>query len=425
MRDALGYSIPNEMILGYILLSYIFLNSEESIALSVSFVLFSTGVQTTFAITIALIFLILKNYKEIKFTKLLIPILLICLWELVHLYIAPSSILEYIRYLIVYLYAGIVIFSKNLKINPFLTVKTFIYLNVSVCFIILFQTLRLLNMDLRTFLTSGVRLGFVEQLPIVNEPLLSFDPNLLAQNISLAIAACVTLLIKGYYKKTLLCSMLILILMGILTLSKTFLVSLLLIILIVIASLIFSNLNNVKKILFNFLGVSTIFGFILVIGFLFFKDTFLILIDRFKSGDITTGRVEAFNNYNSFLNQHFEVTILGIGIQNIGEKSGLISSPHTSLQEIILSWGIVGLILVLLFIVFLFRKAYFLSNSIKMVNYTTFLVFMFMSQSTQLFRLRDRILIFVLVLMTLILKDMKEEVGDEEKSITNSKHRTS
>ena len=81
-----------------------------------------------------------------------------------------------------------------------------------------------------------------------------------------------------------------------------------------------------------------------------FPDTFEYFVNRFFVDDITTGRDTLFVDYHNFIVNNPIVMLFGIGLQDYGNRliqyyEVSTNGPHNSLQEIIIAWGVFGLIL--------------------------------------------------------------------------------
>ena len=93
--------------------------------------------------------------------------------------------------------------------------------------------------------------------------------------------------------------------------------------------------------------------FILVIGMAYFlmqNEVILqVFIDRFTGDNIETGgqRTTLFQDYNNYLIDHPINLLFGTSIQLYKEVTQLYHSTHNGLQQIWLSYGIVGFIIMM------------------------------------------------------------------------------
>ena len=138
---------------------------------------------------------------------------------------------------------------------------------------------------------------------------------------------------------------------GLLTSSKTFLLCL--IALIVYYTICIGKSEGLKNIcVLALIGIIT---FIVLRNTIIWNEVQRVML-RFEAADITTGRAGLITQYNSYISTNFLTFIWGVGVQDISRKTGIRLSPHNAIQEIIVCWGIIGLLLVLSLIVELFHK---------------------------------------------------------------------
>lgn len=404
-RDVLGYNIPHIALLIYSSILFCIFNVKQCIAFSIAFSILGTGIQIVYAILIGTIIIIFKYRGKLRVSKLFLIFIFLMFWEFAHLFIQPVSIAEYIRYFVMYGYVSMIIYNKNIKINNKLVIYTFIYTTFFVCIDVLLQSLRLTGYSISEFIDLGMRLGYAQQvIGSSNILMLSSDPNLLGQNCIISISCLMLLVSKGYNKKLNYLLIITFVGFGLLTLSKTFILSLVLIGVYVIFYNLIKNRKNISKGLFNLISLILIMIIIIILINTLFKDSIDHILTRFTEGDLTTGRVDAFEKYNNYFMENINVFLFGIGLQEISIKTQVIGSPHTAIQEIIVYWGIIGIILVFFMILFLILNSKRKSlNKPDLINYLPISIFMMIIQTTQLFRFKDRILILILLFVTIQL----------------------
>lgn len=96
-----------------------------------------------------------------------------------------------------------------------------------------------------------------------------------------------------------------------------------------------------------------ILAVILVGGFYYFQshaDFLNMFIDRFTGDEIETGghRTTLFAEYNDFLSEHTGNLIFGTGALIYKEVTNLFHSTHNSLQQVWLSYGILGFVFIMI-----------------------------------------------------------------------------
>ena len=94
-------------------------------------------------------------------------------------------------------------------------------------------------------------------------------------------------------------------------------------------------------------------------------------------------------SYNEFITENPFVMFFGVGLQNFGDK--LVNQyrvagnvPHNSIQEIVVAWGVEGLLLIIILIFTLIYIAKKRNQSLKLLNYIPLIIVLFKSVAGQL-----------------------------------------
>ena len=387
-------SIPQTALLIIIMIIPFFLGKEEIVAYAISFSMLGTRIQVAYICASCLINLLIKNKFKMNFSMIL-TIGLFAFTELINVLKYPNdNLAELLRYLIVYsfvLYSLLMDITQNGKrviINSFI-ISTSLYV-----IIVLIETLALTGWNFAYIFNGAIRLGYSEQLG--GNLLYSADPNLLGQGCSLVIALCIVLI---FFKKIkYIIPLIICFFAGAMTLSKTFLLSLVLIF--ILTFLLCGDYHNPLK---SFAKRFSILALIVIIIFSIYKiypSYFDNIMNRIDKSDITTGRTEIALKYIEVIFSKTDSLFRGIGIQNVGEKTGIISSPHTAIVEIFICWGIIGLLFIISYFIYLMRKHISTNERFNKLNLIPIIVFVFVTQSTQFFRVRDHILCLIVILLS-------------------------
>lgn len=128
-------------------------------------------------------------------------------------------------------------------------------------------------------------------------------------------------------------------LVGMLTISRTWIITLVLTVLL----FVFSSLNQPKK----FLKYTMTIVILILIGFVLFSDN-TIIIDSFQTrlfrADMVTGngRTEIFLEYFNIFKSNIKYLIFGTGVTDYIDVTGMWQSMHNGLQQIIVCLGIPG-----------------------------------------------------------------------------------
>lgn len=105
---------------------------------------------------------------------------------------------------------------------------------------------------------------------------------------------------------------------------------------------------------------------------------------RMNTDDISNGRVDIFAMYNNILINDPLKLLFGVGIQKYSTKLGVIMSSHNGTQEVVLAWGLFGLVLIITMLIVALKNAkrYF---SISKQYYIPLFALIIFSQTGQSF----------------------------------------
>ncbi len=388
-------TIPQSFILFLTMLIPFFLKDEEIVAYIICFSILGTGIQIAYVSLSCILNLLFKNKFKMNLS-IFLTIGLFLISEFFSLIKYPmDSLAETMRYVSVFF---IVVYSLSMSFSEKgkkLIVDLFIISTTFTVVLVIIETLALTGWNFNTLLNGTIRLGYSQQLG--GKLFFSADPNLLGQNCALVFSICLIYMLSKKYDLKYITSAIICLLAGALTISKTFLLSLLLTIVLL---LFFSGdgLNLIKS-------FSKKFRLLLLVGLLAFSmyriyPTYLDnIINRVDTADITTGRVEVATKYLNVVSSNMNYMFFGVGIQNVGQKTGIIASPHSSFIELYVCWGIVGIIYVCSLIIHFIKMFSKSNNNLKLLNYVPLIIFIFVTQTTQLFRIRDHILSLIVIII--------------------------
>jgi hypothetical protein len=124
--------------------------------------------------------------------------------------------------------------------------------------------------------------------------------------------------------------------------------------------LVTSNGGLRKKLKF-LLSVVWVLVISLTLMYLIFPETLNMFIQRFNVDDISSGRNALLSVYNVYIFSSVKSLFWGLGSINLGEKVLDLSIsdnvPHNGIQEIMVAWGIIGLLLFIGMIFVMIRRS--------------------------------------------------------------------
>lgn len=385
-------TIPSILILGVAMVMPFMLEPMDIAAYIVGFSMMGTGIQSTYIAIACLLALLLKSKQKVKAITI-IAIFTFAFYELVQFLLAPTDeLMEYLRYVMAYALLFYIAFMEYDTQARIRMADSYIF-GTMLCIIHIFvETLIFVSGDVTVFWDGSYRFGYGVQLG--TDLTMAADPNLVGQSCLLVIVLCVSLFLLGYKKRKYYLTAAIALIAGTMTLSKTFIIMLAAMILLVF---LFAGSWNSSKAFKN----RVIFLLFVALGcyavMQIYPDYLENIFDR-AEGDITTGRLSGARRYFAYLMQDMKALLVGVGMQNVGKKTGIGASPHASIIEAMICWGLVGTIVM----IYLAVKATVKQASLiktRMVNFFPLIIFAIVTQSTQLFRLRDKVFTIAMVIV--------------------------
>lgn len=413
LRDIVGVSLNRFVFIGISTLLFIFCD-ENGIVEFIAFIIpISLGISYSFISFIAVLFLILKRRGKFRFSLSVLFPIGIAYIELLNMFYPNSSMVDYFRIINIFILFTLMFLdnhkSYNYKKMLKLYLMGFFTLSIFTLFFICKST------SIKEFFKSGITLGE----DIVN----SIEGNkVFAGNNSMGLYAVISISVsmllfyaKAANKYILIFMICLGFIMGFISTSRGFIFSTLL------CFVLFGifSIRNIKSFLRTFL----ITLFLLSIAFLLinsvlsnFYDTF---IAKMTMEDFSNGRYAIFEYYNKILFSDIKIFLIGVGIQNYQMKCATDVSIHNAIQEVLIAWGIFGLICVAGFFISLYKSAVMNIPKGKksLVYLVPALVYLFYVQFNQLFSVTSFSMVIVIAYCSIALNS-QENIEIEKKGIS-------
>ena len=358
LRNIVGLPIPTWVYLFVGVLIGLLCNREELVAYVCSMAPFEMCFQYRYMVLIGTIFLVIKSHR-FRLQNIL-PIILILLLEYAHFGPNGIAVTDYFRQFVCLISLGIVLTQQPIDYSDGLVIKSFALQTLFACLI----TLHIGISTNGHALASGDRLGSTYDTSKSFSGVL--NPNT-GSYISILSIIGIMLLYKNNKRKRYL-AILPYCIFIILFQSKAALLSL-------VVLLIFDHLIYGKNRALRFIELMLIVLLTAIPIYIIFRPVFEGIFNRFLAGDFSSGRIDLFNFYNIFLDSNEDNILYGIGLYQYSERVAEHYIPellaeykavsyiggrlvpvmsHNSVQEIVISWGIPGLLATiwLFFIIF-------------------------------------------------------------------------
>lgn len=386
-RYVLQIDIPREFFLAIIAVIALTGDKDEILAMCMCCIPLHESIDLFYAIVICMTFYVIKNYRIIHVGAEIALVLLLIIWELLHYLVQDFSLKMYLVNIIPLIVLLIVMSADVSQHDYAFTVRVMAVATVANCCMLLCKVLYWSDFNILKAFAGLQRLGIESEAISKNSLSISgaVNPNTLGIICVLATTALMQLRATGHGKRRDMWMSAILLVFGALTSSRTFLVCLLLMILL----LIFSQKGSISRKI-RFVGAMLA---VLMLGFsvlyLLFPDLLQYYVGRFKVADITTGRSQLMRQYHNFIVTNPKILLWGIGLQDFGLK--LLGTyrvathvPHNGIQEMIIAWGIPGLILFGMLLLSMILRAAKHNKTLSLLNFIPLLIILAKSMAGQL-----------------------------------------
>lgn len=353
-RYVFKIEIPRMILTTVVIAMAMLGDRNETIAISFSCMPMHQAIDFYIAIAGCTFILIIKNAKRIRVGFPVVLIFSMLIWELFHCLVYDWSPILLITSVIPLIFIVVCLSSDFNDLNYPFIIRT---MAIAAAFMGLLQIIfYIVNANgnlLRVFATLG-RLGSLsEEDTLIGG---AINPNTLGIINVLSMTGLLQIRTTKLSNKFDGILFFLLLVLGMLTQSKTFLVCLLLMFFMILAN----QINDWKKVLRNIGGAILISLLVVFVLICVFPGILADFIDRFRVEDITTGRGVIMSQYHEFITSNPSVLFFGIGLSDLNDKvlnQYNVSShvPHNAIQEVVVAWGLLGLFfLVVLFVLIIY-----------------------------------------------------------------------
>ena len=386
-RYALQINIPKILYLAIIAIIAAQGSQTEIISVILCLIPLHESVDFYYSLAVCTVIYVLKYYRRIRINRVVLLVLALMGWELLHCFSPGISPVDIIIPIVPLVVLALLMASDLSELDYAFAVRVLAFGTVSVCITMFGQVLYWCDFHFVKAVLQLRRLGMVLESAGKNSAITggTIQTNSLGIICVLASTGLLQLRSVGQSRKTDLLMILLLLSFGTLTSSRTFLICLALM---VFLMLLAQEGGFRKKLRFLFSMIAILLVVLLLVS-LFFPTLLEYYIGRFTEADITTGRDVLMTKYHRFITRNPRVLFFGIGLQDYGCKLTegyriARNVPHNSIQEILIAWGLPGLILfgvLVLTVIFVSGKR---TARRTVLNYIPLLILLFKSMAGQL-----------------------------------------
>lgn len=417
LRYALQINIPPVLFLAIIVCMALLGDLNEIIGIIICCIALHASIDLFYALAFCIFIIAVKYPRDIRINPSVVPIFAMIVWELLHCFRADFSVMAYISSCIPLLILAIFMCIDVRKIDYSFIARAFAITLVVICLSLLLKLLYLSGFNiLKTF--AGIRRLGNDASEISLDGKGTIQTNTLGILCVLATTFLMQLRMAGAGSPRDLMLVAFLMVFGALTASRTYLVCLALMLLL----LLFCQRGPLKKKL-RFVGsVGLLVLAAVIMLYLFFPDLVEYYISRFQVKDITTGRDVLMIKYGEFILDNPKVLFFGLGLNCFQEDLLTVHQiasvmPHNGIQELIIAWGLPGLILfIILWGTMIWRSRHFCPNQ-KLINYIPLIIILAKSQAGQMLNSAYTMLAFAYAYLSLCTDLISEQKPVTEKRI--------
>lgn len=386
VRYGLERDIPRIILTGTIAVIALLGNRNEILAIAMCCIPLHEAVDFFYAVVACAGVYILKYHRDIQIGVGVILTLIMIIWELLHCFTADFSVKGFLVSVIPLIFLAVVLCIDASRIDYAFIVRTMAVMVAITSMVMLSNAVVKANFDFAAAVEGLRRLGFVSDNSD-NDAMQggALNPNSLGVICVLASTGLLQLRTAGRNHRMDIPLLVILLVFGTLSSSRTFVFCLL----VMVVLMIIAQPGSIrKKVRLSAMLTLTAAVALLLLRVLF-PDLLEYYANRFRTGNIARSRDILMVSYHRFISDNPSVWLFGIGLQDYGIRLIEVFRiarfvPHNSIQEIIIAWGIPGLLMFILMCFVLYWHAGKYQNKIKLLNQIPILIIIVKSMAGQL-----------------------------------------
>ena len=386
IRYAFQVDVPRILFLLIIGLIAALGDKNEIIAMCICSIPMHESIDFYYALVICLAVYVFKYHSSLSFGANLVLVLIITIWELLHCFATSFDIILFLTYIVPFVLLAILMASDTENVDYPFIVRAFAFSVLGISLILFVRVLYFSNFNFAVALAGLQRMGSDEHSGIQNVEISGgqINSNSLGIIAVLASTGLMQLRAMKVSKKSDMIIMCIILVLAALGTSRTYLACLAMMIILLIFSEKGGLVNKLRLITALFLAV----GAAVAAMALIFPDTFEYFVSRFSVKDITTGRDSLMVQYHAFIVNNPLVMFFGIGLQDFGDRliyDYMVADnvPHNSVQEIIVIWGIPGLLLFAAQLFSMYRVSIRKNSNLSLINWIPLIIIIFKGMAGQ------------------------------------------
>lgn len=349
IRYVFNIDIPKVAFLGIIFAIAMLGDKTEIVTMCMCCIPLHSTIDFYYAIVICIALYALKNYRAIKIRPVFALLLVMIVWELLHSLAYKIELPELLSIFVPIIALAVIMCSDVSDVDYCFLSRTLALATVFVCCVLLGKELFAANFDFAVAIIRLKRLGLSTSGASANYG--EINPNTLGIICIIASGGLLQLRIAKKKRTIDLLFVVILMMFGVLTSSRTFIVCAVLMLLLFLFG---SKGGLMRKVRYLTACITLLAVGILVMN-IAFPGQLDYFLSRFQSADLFNGRLDLMAEYHSFIFSSLSILLCGVGCQNFSARlldgyHVAFDVPHNCVQEIVVAWGLLGLLMLMLLI---------------------------------------------------------------------------
>lgn len=393
IRDVKGLEIGREILIFISMLVFLIGDLNSIFSFCVFIAPIHTGSPYNFIIVLAALTLIVKK-RIFKFTFVVIPaILMLILLEFVSAFrsVGVFSVSKFIQIAASLILLFFILADRDMRIDASKAVNSYM-LGFGFAIINIFGQM-LNEYSFMEIFSLRIRLGNVSAY--LNKTMtgmcLSYNPNMLGGICALSAMLCLILIKKRSFAGKILYFVLFFVssITCFMTLSRS---AILAYILGIFYFFLFSGGD--MKTQFKKITILLLLVFVICYTVINYLGSYLtFFFDRFKYSDILNNRGRIFGEYLNVIFSSIDKMLIGVGLQDYTTKCSIWDSAHNAIEEVLIAWGIIGLILVIILSFIALNNCRKNMGKIKLFQLAPLITYFIILQAGQGFSVRGNVLL--------------------------------
>lgn len=385
VRYTFQIAIPHGVLLAAAVLLTLCADHDELMAFFCSCIPLHTSFEYAYAVLAGVFVYVIKYRDKLRFNLGAIPIVLMVVWETIHCFGQDFAIVEFAARCVPLLLLLVLLCSGDMKFHFSLIMRVFAISIAVMCCSLIGKLMYLSNFNLLVVFANLQRLGMDSAESGLAVAGAEMNPNTLGIICVLGMTGLMQLRYAGQGKRSDIVLIVILMAFGIMTSSRTYLVCLAL----MGVLLLFSQEGSAKKKMQFLLGAFVVICLALLLMYLIAPTLLEYYSSRFREKDLTTGRLGLMGDYHAFIISSPKILFYGLGVNELTSKlmdvyQVTTHTPHNSIQELILAWGLPGMALFVALWGVMIWKSRQVCRKQGLINYIPLIILLVKAQAGQM-----------------------------------------